>query len=162
METQVGKEELLERLERERELFTAVLARIPPARLDARGALGDWSVKDIVAHLVAHEQRALEELRRALRGERLEIDHDANDAFNAGAVAALRGQPFEVVLAIWDASYEEVVETVVALPEETFAPASSVVTALDDSIDGALANNTYAHYAEHRPDLEAWLTRRNA
>jgi hypothetical protein len=31
--------------------------------------------------------------------------------------------------------------------------------ALGDTVDGALANNTYTHYAEHLPALEAFVVR---
>ena len=29
-----------------------------------------------------------------------------------------------------------------------------------DTIDGALGNNTYGHYAEHLPEVQAWLRAR--
>lgn len=46
-------------------------------------------------------------------------------------------------------SARQVVAAVAALAEADFDPAGPLAAALDDTIDGALANNTYAHWAEH-------------
>jgi uncharacterized protein (TIGR03083 family) len=157
VDPQVSKAELLDRLQRDHTRLEAVLDRLTPAQLTAPGAIGAWSIKDLLAHLIAHEQRALEEVRSALRDERLEIDHAANDAFNAGAVTAYRALSLAAVREAWEASYRQVVETVATLPDAAFDPSGPVVAALADSIDGALANNTYAHYAEHRRQIETSL-----
>jgi hypothetical protein len=119
--------------------------------------IGDWSITDLLAHLIAHEQRAVREIEHALRGERLEIDHAANHAFNEAAVAAYRAQPCAIVRKAWDTSYQAVVTAVAALPDAAFDPAGEIVAALEDSIDGALGNNSYGHYAEHRREIEARL-----
>jgi hypothetical protein len=154
---QVGRSELLRRLRESRTRLDAALAKLPPVRRVEPGVLGTWSVKDILTHIIAHEQRALQELQYALRGERLEIDHGAGDAFNAQAVADSRALAYEEVRARWDRSFQQIVAAVESLAEDAFAPASRVTAALDDSIDGALANNTYEHYAEHMAHIEAWL-----
>jgi uncharacterized protein (TIGR03083 family) len=153
----VTREELLARLEREKGRLDTVLDRLNSDQVAVPGAIGDWSVKELLAHLIAHEQRALREVAYALRGERLEIDHSANDAFNEEAVAVYRDQPYAAVREAWEASYQVVVSAVAALPEAAFDPAGEVAATLDDSIDGALGNNTYGHYAEHRREVEAWL-----
>jgi hypothetical protein len=157
MHRHADRAELLDRLVRERARLDVLLDRLTPAEVTEPGVVGDWSVKDLLAHLVAHEQRALEEVRLALRGECLAIDHAANDAFNAQAVAASKEQPFGAVREAWNGSSRDVAALVAALPEAAFDPAGPVAAALGDSIDGALGYNTYAHYAEHRQQIEAWL-----
>jgi uncharacterized protein (TIGR03083 family) len=154
MDQIVTKPELLDRLRREYARFQACLAQLTPEQISAPHTVRDWSVKDLVAHLIAHEQRALEELRAAMRGERLAIDHAAGDTFNAGAVAASRPSSAEAVLYAWRQSYAEVVAAVAALPDAYFDAAHPITAVLEDTIDGALANNTYDHYREHLPDLE--------
>ncbi len=81
--TAVTQDELLRRLGHGCADVEAFLARLTEAQQRVPGVVGTWSVRDILAHFIAHEQRALEELRHALRGERLAID-----AFNDGAVQA--------------------------------------------------------------------------
>lgn len=157
MDQTVTRDELLARLEREKGRLDAVLDRLTPEQLAAPDLIRDWSITDLLAHLIAHEQRALREIEHALRGDRLAIDHAANDAFNEAAVAAYRAHPFAIVRNAWDASYQAVVTAVAALPDAAFDPAGEIVATLEDSIDGALGNNTYGHYAEHRREIEAWL-----
>ena len=157
MEAFVSKDELLRRLNQEYMRFNNVLAQMSDAQLVEPNTIGAWSVKDLLAHFVAHEQRALEELRYALRGERLVIDHSAGDVFNAQAVSASLSQSLAEVQAAWDASFQQIVTAVAALTDADFDPEGVVVRALDDTIDGALGNNTYGHYAEHLSAVEAYL-----
>ena len=123
------------------------------------GAVGNWSVKDVLAHLVAHEQRALQELQFALRGEQYQIDHGSNDAFNDQAVNDSRSFTFKDQFNNWKESYRQVVAAVEALSDADFDPSGKVVKSLDDTIDGALGNNTYEHYDAHADEIEAWLKR---
>lgn len=159
METNVTQAELLERLARDHERLEVVLAQFTPEECKTQRVSGDWTIQDILAHLIAHEQRALQELQSARRGEPFAIDHSATDRFNAEAVQALRGKSYEEVHAMWNASYHDAVTAVRSLSAEDFAPTSLTVTTLNDSIDGALANNTYEHAAEHRREIERWLQR---
>jgi hypothetical protein len=157
----VEKTELLHRLKAGRDRLAAVLDAVPPVVFLRPNTIGQWSVRDLLAHLVAHEQRALTEIASALRGEGLAIDHQNTAEFNAGAVFAWAPLEREDALAAWERSYRQVVEVVEALRESDFAPGSTLEQVLRDTIDGALANNTYAHYAEHLPKLEALVARVN-
>jgi hypothetical protein len=152
----VTRAELLARLDRERAALAAELDQFTPDQQVKPGVVGDWSIKDLLAHLIAHEQRALQEVQSALRGEQLTIDHNANDAVNDQAVTSSALRPVEDVRSAWEASSREVIDTIMALPELAFDPSGPVVALLDDSIDGALGNNTYLHYAEHRHEIEVW------
>lgn len=155
----VPKTELLDRLEGERVALAAELDQLTPSQLIKPGVVGAWSIKDLLAHIIAHEQRALQEVQCALRGEQLAVDHDANDAFNDQAVTSSDVRTVEDVRSAWEASAREVIDTVVALPDAAFDPSGPVVAVLGDSIDGALGNNTYLHYAEHRQEVESWRRR---
>lgn len=153
----VGKEELLDRIERGQAEFMEVLAEIPLEDTEIPNELGAWSVKDLIAHFIGHEQRALAELQAARRGEKYDGPWDDNDAFNARAAEEYRNRSFERVVAAWYLSTAKVMEAVKELGDADFEPTSQVSQLLEDSIDGALANNTYEHYAEHLPELEAWV-----
>jgi hypothetical protein len=155
----IGKRELLSRIRTSRDSIASLLDAIPPEAFLRADAIGCWSVRDLLAHLVAHEQRAVAEIAAAHRGERLSSDPTGANEFNAGAVFAWA--PFEPAEArvAWDRSYRRVVEVIEELAEADFAPGSALEQALGDTVDGALANNTYVHYAEHRPALEAFVAR---
>lgn len=153
----VGKTELLRRLFAGKAELDAVLAKLSSAQSSRPHSIGPWSVKDLLAHFIAHEQRALEELRCALGGERPNLSVQDNDAFNLGALLSWRAQSFEQVQAAWDHSFDEIIRSLEGLDQADFNPASRVAELLDDSLDGALANNSYQHYAEHKAELERLL-----
>ncbi len=155
---EVNQAELLRRMDRSFRYFDWVLTRVATGvDPEVPGVTEAWSVKDVVSHLIAHEQRTIAELQHAKRGEHLAIKHEENDSFNDGAVYACRAMSFEMVCAQWRRSYQTVVEMIESLGEADFEPESMVVKALDDSIDGAVANNTYEHYDFHGAQIEAWL-----
>ncbi len=157
MDQHIGRAELLARLARSYQRVIATLAPLTPAQLGTPGVVGDWSIKDVLAHFIAHEQFALAELDHARRGQRYEPGMADLDTINARAVAERQGKPAIAVLRDWQASYQQVVAAVQALPEADFDPAGPLAQALGDTIDGALGNNSYEHYAEHLPAIEAWL-----
>lgn len=149
----VGKAELLSRLIQGKAEIDAALAALSPEMMVASGALGGWSVKDLIAHFIAHEQRALGELRSALRGGPL--PPDPGDDLNRRAVEASRWHALEDVRADWERSFKQLVTAVELLSDSDFDPAGGVVYVLGDTIDGALANNSYEHYAEHLAEVQA-------
>ena len=151
----IGKSELLSRLRARRDQIAGALATIPEPLFLRPGIIGRWSVRDLLAHLVAHEQRALGEIAAARRGERQTIDHAAVDEFNAGAALAWAALGRDEAVAVWERSHAQVVAMLRELAETDLAPGSALERTLDDTVDGALANNTYAHYAEHLAELEA-------
>lgn len=114
---------------------------------------GGWVVRDVIAHCIAHEQFTLDELRAAL-GEvaRTVVYHDIGD-FNAGAVAAMRSLEPRIVVAAWRTSRREVIALVERLPDDAFDPTSPIVNRLGDSVEGALANNTWEHWADHLAEI---------
>ncbi|KPV51370.1 hypothetical protein SE17_21570 [Kouleothrix aurantiaca] len=157
MTAAIGKRELLARLHAGYDAFQQLIAPLSEAQMSAPGVQGAWSLRDVVAHFVAHEQFALHELAAARRGERYQHPISGSDAMNAAAVAEHSATPAGEVLHAWEASFRAVVAAVTALREDDFADGSALTAALGDTIDGALANNTYEHYAEHTPALLAWL-----
>ena len=157
MDSGTTKTELLRRLAEEHNLLVSLLDGLTPQQCLQPGVISGWSIRDLLAHLIAHEQRGLQELAFAQRGETLAIDHAMGDAFNEGAAMACRLLDLAVLRAAWERSHQQVVGAVAALSNDDFLPSSPLELALDDSIDGALGNNTYGHYAEHRVDVVRWL-----
>lgn len=149
----VFRNELIRRLERSHAVFDALLGRMTGDQLNGLPVVGHWVMKDVLAHFIAHEQHVLDEIRLARRGHRVDPDYGDTDTFNEGAVSAWRGESLAEVRRAWEVSRRQVVTLVNDLPDDAFDPSGRVVAALGDTIDGALANNTYEHYAEHGPQI---------
>lgn len=159
MSFDIDKTELAGRITAEYQRLAALIDQLSPAQMEQPHAVGTLSIKDLLAHLIAHEQRAIQELRAAQQGRQLMIDHAANDSFNAGAVAAVTPINARSIRAAWARSVQQVLAALHSLDDTDFLPTGALTQILEDSIDGALGNNTYGHYAEHRSEIEAWLER---
>jgi len=61
----MDKQELLERIEREADLWEMFLSEVGEERMEQPGAAGEWSFKDVVAHLSAWRANTLARLRAA-------------------------------------------------------------------------------------------------
>ena len=159
MSFDIDKTELARRIAAEYQRLAGLIDQLSPAQMEQPHASGTLSIKDLLAQLIAHEQRAMEELRAAQQGRQLAIDHAANDSFNAGAIAAATPLAASTIRAAWDRSVQQVLAAIQSLDDADFLPTSALTQILEDSIDGAPGNNTYSHYVEHRPEVEAWLAR---
>jgi hypothetical protein len=162
MSDYVNKMALLRRLDREYTRFCTAITSLTAADMERPGVVGEWSLKDVIAHFIAHEQFALHELSHALRGEIFATVEGDLAAINARAVAERRHQSPAEVLQDWNASHQAVIAAVEGLSEADFEPDSPLVAQLGDTIDGALGNNSYDHYREHLPAVEAWIQQQDS
>jgi hypothetical protein len=124
--------------------FLAVLDSVPKERLEEPGACGDWSVKDLMAHMAFWDDRAVFVTRRLAAGEELEpIDWQE---VNLQEAALRSNWSLEQSRSEMMAAHERVIEAVERLPD------------LDAS---AWEGNTFEHYDEHAADIRAWLAEKS-
>lgn len=159
MSQAVGQAELLQRLEQAYHQFQTLIGPLTPEQLQTPGVAGDWSVKDVIAHFIAHEQFALRELMHALRGSDGQTTEPDTATINERAVEQFQDHTVEAVLRAWDESFHQVVVAIQGLSTAEFDPAGPVAERLGGTIDGAFGNNTYEHYGEHTPAIMAWIQR---
>lgn len=142
---------LLEQLKSSFRRLDVVLARCPASRATYPGAIGHWSIKDIVAHLAAHAHRAAVELEAAHQGQAIVEDKGCQEAFKAGAAALGTYLSFEQTLSIWREAHWRVMDTVGALG--SIAPDSTLAAYVRES----LGMHTYNLYNDYEPKIQAWL-----
>ena len=63
-----NKAELIEQIHTGRAAWEALLAQVPPDRWTAPGVAGDWTLKDVLAHVAFYEWRAVYRLQAVARG----------------------------------------------------------------------------------------------
>src|SRR5258708_31311450 len=102
--------------------FEAVLAPLNAGQLTAPGVNGDWSIKDILAHLVSWQKRTLAYLDAAAHQGEPDIEGISSDAemnnLNARFYAGNKSRPLADVLADFKNTYSQVVETIHVGSEE--------------------------------------------
>jgi hypothetical protein len=134
-----------------------LISRVPPERMTQPGVESSWSVKDIIAHVAWHEREMLGLLRaRALAGSPL-WDRPTDER-NAAIYAANRDRALDEVLTEETQVFGELMDACEALTDADVADPSRYRDMPAGWVPGdLLAQNTYAHYAEHIPAIRAWL-----
>ena len=63
----MDKATLLDNISAGHEMLAKTLSPLHEAQMTATGVNGDWSIKDVLVHLTAWQQRLLAELQKAAR-----------------------------------------------------------------------------------------------
>ena len=157
----VSKDKLLAELRAGRERLEATLARVGEGQMTAPGAVGDWSVKDLLAHLIFWEQAPVRALQAEARGEpgRLPSDDENVDELNARAVAERRERPPAEVLAEFERSYHELLDVVEPLSDADLNEPDRYAWTEGKPLWRIIAGESYRHYREHDEEIRAWLDR---
>lgn len=151
----MDKAEVLSSFDSARARLDAALDQVSRERMVAPGAAGEWSVKDIVAHITWAEREMLGVLRqRAMVGS----DHWnlSQDARNAAVYAENRDRLLDDVLG----EARQVAATLRAEIERLSDEELNSPTLIADIPGGLmpwqlLAGNSWAHYEEHLPAAQA-------
>ncbi|HEV2527219.1 MAG TPA: DinB family protein [Thermomicrobiales bacterium] len=136
-----------------------VLTGLTVSHLTAIPVVGDWSIRDVMAHCIAHEQLVLIDLRAAQgKGPALSAyGLGGLDAFNNGAVLSMRSLEPRMVVAAWRTSRQELMAMIQSLPDEAFEPGGDLVSRLGRSVGDEIASKTYEHWALHIADIRRGL-----
>ncbi|HSB00635.1 MAG TPA: hypothetical protein VLE49_08290 [Anaerolineales bacterium] len=164
------KEIFLARLMRERDKFELLLNRVGfTRRMTLKGVSGKWSIKDMLAHILAYELYIADRLNETLHGETYAPCRTQNalDAFldefgypDFGSPLLDDDGPNEWITE----KYKNVsLEDVVAQELQAFA---SIIASFEKLPEDVLnqhnffdrvANNTYRHYRDHSAEIKRWL-----
>src|SRR5690349_1936341 len=82
--------------------FELLISRLSVAQMNQPGAVGIWSVKDVLAHVAFWDRHAVDILRAARRGEMPPLAlEDKTESCNASVVAQYYLAPLSAVIAGW-------------------------------------------------------------
>jgi hypothetical protein len=157
----MNKTKLLETLREKRAQWDAVLAQVPEARMIEPGVGGEWSVKDIVAHLTSFERWYADRLHEALRGEvytPTEFDWMPFDERNDRIFQQNRHRSLADVLAESRLAFGRLLECVQAQTEAFLIEPQQFPGAPEPlTVWKMLRGDVYDHYGQHIPSIESWL-----
>ena len=159
----MNKSELLHWLQAEYQQWEALLDQIGPARMDQPGVSGDWSIKDIVAHLTDWQPRQIARIQAAQRGEpeppppwpaQLQTD----DEVNAWIYQSNHGRSVRAVLDEAQQVFQQFLAVIEGLPDEIQIEPAYHIFWLDGKRFSA--SEFFDHFHDdHEPDVRAWLAR---
>jgi hypothetical protein len=149
-------------LRTERTQWNALLAQVSVERMEIPGVEGEWSVKQVVAHLTWYEQAVVEGALQVLGGGTFTRRRPADmglDEMNAQIAAESGARPASDVLAEADEVFGQLLALIAACPEDILNDPRRLGLPEDMVPWMGVANNSYAHYRQHEPALRAWLER---
>src|SRR5215472_4916501 len=116
-----SKAQLLADLQAEQAGWEALLRDIGEERMTQPGVAGEWSIKDIIAHITSWRRRTVGRFQAALRHEPTPpppwpSELQTDDEINAWFYASDRDRPLADVLRESRDVYEQLVETLDAFP----------------------------------------------
>lgn len=147
----MNKVQVLSKLERAWVSFHKSYAGLTDEQLLQPGATGDWSVKDILAHVSWWEEEALKHLPHILLGHRpprYSVVYGGIDAFNALMREQKRSLSLSEVCDQMDATHARLVEYLHSVPEEQFTT--------ETRFRRRLRLDTYSHYPIHTRAIYEW------
>lgn len=142
MKTEKTKKALLDAIQSERRQLDQTLSALNEAQLIQSGVVGEWSIKDTLAHLTAWEQRLLQRVR----GETEWGAELSTPLFNEQVFRENRHRSLVDVQSEYQRSYSAVVNFVKSLSNSAVQQWWS-----------SFAFNTYGHYRWARRNIRRWL-----
>ena len=135
-----------------------LIARLTVAEMNQPGAVGVWSVKDVLAHIAFWERYAVRVLKAARRGETPEFDvEDSTESRNASVVAQYYLTPMGAVIASWHEAREDLLEQVASLSEPDLNDPNRFPWSEGRSLLDRIASNSYEHEQEHIEQIRNWM-----
>ena len=158
MKTPATKNELLEWVTSARAGWDEILARLQPADMEQSGVVGEWSIKDLIAHITWSENEMVGMLKeRTLVGS--ELWDLSQDERNQVVYLQNKERPFDEVLSEARQIYTQLLQQLEGLQDaELHEPACFRGMPSDWQPWRIIAGNTYLHYQEHTMDLQSWLS----
>ncbi len=151
----MDKQQVLKNLGKAWDELKESYAGLSDDELAKAGVMGEWSVKDIIAHVTWWEEEALKHLPTILAGgkpPRYSVAYGGIDAFNALMTEQKRNLSLPEVLRERDDTHQRLLEFIESAPEDQFGRETRFLH--------RLRLDTYSHYRKHAEALRQWRGQR--
>ncbi len=153
---------ILAESQKEHEALEGFLSRLSPAQMIEPGMLGEWSVKDVLAHLYEWEQMVLGWLAVTERGE---IPVVPAEGYKWSQLPALNEEirqkhsdrPLDEILALFRDSYNQVMKTIESLSEETLFTPGLYPWTNKNALGAYFVSATSSHYRWAHKEMKKGL-----
>jgi hypothetical protein len=144
--------------------FLKTLEGFPEAELNRPGACGDWSVKDLIAHLASYEHVLVDVLSGFLDGgptpHLTKMGSLGPLQFNDSEVDLRRDKTSGEVLAEYNNTYAQAMTLAARIPIETFRQAGTLPWyGPEYDLDDFIVYTFYGHKREHSGQIAVFRDR---
>ncbi len=161
----MSKRALLKEVRQARAELLAALAGLSEEDMVRPGAAGIWSVKDILAHLVAWEAELVTALRGRLSRRAREAPHivtiDDIDEWNAEQYHMSARRPLSIILEDFHGVHKHLLQAIEELDEATLESPLRFEWMEGEPLAYLVRENAVWHEQEHAEDIRAWREQQN-
>ena len=154
--------ELSDALSRGHEAVMNVIDEIPEADRNTPGVVGEWSVREIIAHLASHEEVLAEILTTMLSGgptPGLDMMNEDSLHFNHYQVEMRKDKSSAEVLAEYKDWHEKVMSLIAQIPKEMHRSPDNTLPwqGVECTLEELVIYTNYAHKREHSAQLGVFV-----
>jgi hypothetical protein len=159
----MNKATLIEKIKKEKAVFDAQLSELSEEEVLQPGVCGEWSVKDITAHIAVHEQRMLKWMKETLSGvtpkeyQPYDSPEQQLNALNHQIYLDNVNRPWVEVLEDFERTHQQTLKWIRSVNDEDLFDASRFGLLGGEVLWFAVAANTYEHCEEHGREIRAWM-----
>lgn len=167
MEDLTSREALLETMQGLRKDLSAVVEQVGEERALEPGTWGDWSFKDLIAHLTGWRLMTAARLEAGVRHEEpvapwpAELDEEEDlHEINRWFFEQSRDKSLEQIMRESNEAFDRVERAIAELPEDDLLQPNRFAWLewTDEGLGPAVIGGTWHHYhVEHGPDIKAVL-----
>jgi hypothetical protein len=141
--------------------FTRTFDGISEDKLDIPGACGEWSVKDVLAHITSFEVNLIPILQEFVEKGRSDIEpFEDNQQFNSEEVSKRKGKSWQEVLDEYNEAFVKVSDLIKQIPEEKLREVGTLPWYGEEySLDDYIVYRYYGHKREHGAQIGLWKDR---
>lgn len=151
------KQDILDQIRKARAKLLAAIDGLSPDQMLRPGAVGLWSVKDVLAHLAAWQSELVTSLAKL---DPKQIPHIVKiediDEWNAEQYRANAPRPLEVVLEDFHGVHKHLLKAVEELDEKTLTDVRKFRWMEGEPLSYLIAENAFWHEEEHAEDIRRW------
>jgi hypothetical protein len=158
------KHQIVEVIDEERTEWEALLADVDPGCMEEPGVVGQWSFRDVTAHLLAWRDGGTRLLEAEARGEPeppapWPADLTGDDEINAWLYERDRNIPVDDVLELYADTFARLSAVVLALPDDALTNPNYFAWMDGQSVaESMLDRSWFDHlHVEHEPQIRSWI-----
>jgi hypothetical protein len=169
-----SKKKALDNLISAHKRFRDVLSQVKTMDTFTEKLIEEWSVRDVVAHLIGWNIEYLEEIKRVLNDQvtwnKLYDTTEGDDRFNKGTLEKLKALSWDEVVKEWDTSFQKLIKRIEKLTDRewNYAAKGELWTSPPEMKDTPVTVKSLfvfeiegnAHELEHAKEVEGVLRKK--
>lgn len=152
------KDGLIQQIETEWANLQSALDGLTEEQMHQPGVVGEWTIKDVLAHITAWQTRLITALFKAEKGftpDTIESGQTV-DQLNEKFYREMKDRSFEQVWDDLDASYYQLLTRLQGWKEKELFDAQRFKWMKGEPFERYIAGDSYEHYAEHAAQIREW------